>query len=132
VRLIWNVLRVYSYLFEAALCGAGLLLGVFALASSNLHLDVVWLPGSGGHQLRWIFGLSALGLICVALAVFGVMRVLLFLYSGAIAVILFRGLLLSTQVTFSSAAEARLAVFFVLGSFLAFCGSFPLVPRRRR
>jgi hypothetical protein len=132
VRLIWNVLRVYSYLFEAALCGAGLLLGVFALASSNLHLDVPWLPGSGGHQLRWILGLSVLGLICVALAIFGVMRVLLFLYSGTIAYFLFRGLLLSTQVTFSSGADARLAFVFVLASILAFFGSFPLVPRRRR
>lgn len=132
MRLAWNILRVYSYLFEAALCGAGLLLGAFALASSNLHLDVVWLPGSGDHQLRWILGLSALGLVCVALAIFGVMRVLLFLYSGTIAYFLFRGLLLSTQVTFSSEAEARLALFFVLASILAFFGSFPLAPRRRR
>jgi hypothetical protein len=123
---------VYSYLFEAVLCGAGLLLSAFVLASRNLHLDVVWLPGNGDHQLRWIIGLSLLGLICVALAVFGVMRVLLFLFSGAIAVVLFRGLLLSSQVTFSSTAEAWFAVFVVLGAFLAFFGAFPVGTARRR
>jgi hypothetical protein len=118
-------------LFEAALCGAGLLLAAFTLASSHVDLNVLWLPASGGQQLPLILGLSIVGLICVALAMFGITRSLLFLFSGAVAYFLIRGLFLNSTYTFSGESEVHFALLVVLASILAFAGAFP-IPRRRR
>ena len=124
MRLVGHFLRLYSYAFETALCGAGLLLGVFTLASSNVDVRVPWLPWTGAAQMQWIVGLSIAGIISVALALFGMMRTLLFLFSAVVVAILVRGLF-STQYTFSGTSEARNALLLILGALVAMIGAYP-------
>ena len=127
-----NFLRVYSYVFETVLCGMGLLLCLFAFANHNVTVDVPWLPWSGSAGIQWIAGLSLAGILCVALAGFGVVRFLLFLYAGGVVYILFRGLFISAKYTFSGPNDARYAVYLVIAAFIAFLGAFPMRNRRTR
>jgi hypothetical protein len=119
------LLRFYSYLFETVLCAAGLLLGGFAVTNSNIDVRVPWLPWTGTDQMHWIVGLSIAGIFSVALAVFGTLRSLLFLFSAIVVGVLIRGLFLSTQYTFSGGNEARNAVILVTGALFALIGAYP-------
>lgn len=125
MRLLGHLLRFYSYLFETVLCAAGLLLGVFALSSSNIDVKVPWLPWTGTDQMHWIVGLSIAGICSVALAVFGTLRSLLFLFSAFVVGVLIRGLFLNTQYAFSGGNDARNAVILVTGALLALIGAYP-------
>lgn len=132
MRLIRHFLRLYSYLFETAVCGAGLLLGVYTAASSNVEVHVPWLPWAGREQIRWVVGLSVVGILSVALAVFGTLRMLLFLFSAVVVGVLMRGLFMNLQYSFGGAEDAFHALLFVLAAFLAFIGAFPGFGGRRR
>jgi hypothetical protein len=134
LRLLGHFLRFYSYVFETALCAAGLLLGAFALTSSNIEVRVPWLPWTGTEQMKWIVGLSIAGIFSVALASFGTLRSLLFLFSAIIAGILIRGLFLNTQYSFAGRGDARNAAILVSAALLALIGAYPgfAKPRRRR
>ena len=132
MRLIGHLLRFYSYIFETVLCGAGLLLGGFALVSSNVDVRVPWLPWNGVGQMRWIIGLSILGICSVALAAFGTVRALLFLFSATVVGVLMRGFFINTQYTFPGREGARDAGLLILGALLAWVGSYPGFGGRRR
>jgi len=125
LRLLGHLLRFYSYLFETALCGAGVLLGGFAAANSNVDVSVPWLPWTGTHQIQWIAGLSIAGILSVALALFGTLRSLLFVFSAFVVGVLIRGLFLNTQYTFSGRNDAQNAIMLIAGAMLAAIGAYP-------
>ncbi len=130
MRLLREVLRIYSYTFETVLCAGGLAVSVFVLRSRNVSLSLSWLPWTGPEQLRWILGLSMAGLVAVALAVSGITRWLLVLFSAAAVSILAKGLFLNTQYAFSGGGDVRNAVLVILGAVLAFLGAW-FAPKRR-
>lgn len=123
-----NVLRVYSYIFEAILCFMAIAVSAVTLLSGNEDLNLAWLPWTGQKLTAWLLSLGLLGLICAALAAAGRLRVLLFLFSLAALVILARGLFLSSY-SFGDAAEAKRALWLVLAALLAFIGAWPILPR---
>ncbi len=130
MRLVGHLLRLYSYVFETVLCAAGLLLGGFAMASSHTDVGVPWLPWTGANQIRWIVGLSLAGLCSVALAAFGAVRTLLFLFSAIVLGVLVRGLFVNTQYTFSGRDDVRNAIILVAGALLALIGAYPGLVKR--
>jgi hypothetical protein len=129
---VGHFLRVYSYIFETVLCGAGMLLGGFAAFSSNLDVRVPWLPWNGPQQVAWILGLSVAGLVSVALAAFGLARTILFIFSAVVVGVLIRGLFVNTGYSFAGQSDARHALFLILGAVLAFIGAYPAWGKRNR
>jgi hypothetical protein len=127
-----NVLRVYSYIYGAVLCGMGLLLCAFFAASKNVQPNLRWLPWTPETQIYWIVGLSLLGLASILLAALGKFRVLFFVFSGYVLYILIRGLFISPQHTFSGPSEARNAALVVLGALVSFVGALPIATPKRR
>jgi hypothetical protein len=130
LRFLRHVLRVYSYLFELALCGMGLLLSIFGMVNRNLAVGVPWLPWSGPDGLKWLLGTSLLGLLCVFLAVIGTARILLFFFSGAVVYILVKGLFINTQYAFANQEAARNALLLVIAAIVAFLGAIPMARKR--
>ena len=126
-----SFLRVYSYLFEAVLCAAGILFSLVLAASENVAPQVTFLPWPNDQQLYWIAGLSILGLILILLAIMGRLRILFFLFSGYIAFVLIRGLFISPRHTFAGPDAARNALLIALGALLAFIGAIPQARRKR-
>ncbi len=132
MRLLSDFLRVYSYIFETVLCGMGLLLCGFSLTTSNVAIQVPWLPWSGAEQIRWILGLSIAGIASVWLAAIGAVRVLLFLFSGAVVWFLVRGLFLTSQYTFTGRNDARNALVLVFAALVALIGAYPGFGAKRK
>ena len=127
---LWNVLRVYSWIFQTVLCGMAIALVLATVLTGSQGFDVGWLPFPGDKQMLWLLALGVLGLICVYLAVTGRLRFLLFLFAIHSAYTLIKGLFLSSY-SFAGPADGRNAAILVAGAVLAAIGSFPVGPRRK-
>jgi hypothetical protein len=122
---LWNVLRVYSWVFQTVLCGMAIALSVVTLVTGSHGLDVTWLPFPGDKQMSWLLALGVVGLICVFLAVTGKLRFLLFLFAIHSAYTLIKGLFLSSY-SFAGPQDGRNAAILCAAAFLASIGSFPV------
>jgi hypothetical protein len=129
---LWNVLRVYSWIFQTVLCVMAILLSVATIVTGSQGLDVTWLPFPGDKQMVWLVALGVVGLICVFLSVTGRLRFLLFLFAIHSAYALIKGLFLSSY-SFAGPDEGRNAAILCAAAFLASIGAFPAStePRRR-
>jgi hypothetical protein len=95
VQALKTLLRLFSYLFHGLL--ALFLMGVsgLALTSGAPSLDLGMLPWTG-MTLAWVvFAGAFVGLLSVLLAIASRWRILFFLWSLAVAVLLVRGYLFS-------------------------------------
>ena len=119
-----HVLRGYSYVFEGVLSLMAIGVGSLAALSTNASLHIGWLPFDQQRLTGWLLGLGIAGLLCVLLAVLGRLRILLFLFALAVAVILIKGWFLGTY-TFAGPADAKSAAYLAAGSLLAAVGSIP-------
>jgi hypothetical protein len=128
---LWNVLRVYSWIFQTILCGMAILVSVAALVTGTGPLDIPWILFPPDRQIPYLIGLGVLGLFFVVLAVAGKFRFLLWLFSIHSAYMLIKGLMLSTVYSFSGPVEARNAAIVCAGAFLASIGSFPISANSR-
>ena len=120
-----GLLRVYSWIFEALLCLLGIGVSIVSLtvgASDPVKID--WLPWNEGALPAWLIGLGILGLFLVFLAITGRLRILLFLFAAGVSALLAKGLFFTTH-SFEGPTEARIALYVVLGSLLAFLGAWP-------
>ena len=88
------LLRVYAYVFEGLLALFFLAVAAMALLS-NAPLGLGFLPWKGDALPRWLLGSCVFGLLSLVLALAGKLRVLFFLWSLAVLVMLFRGFFLS-------------------------------------
>ena len=61
-------LRIFSYIFEAALSLIAIALATITLLSPSVDLRLGWLPWTGAKLNYWLLGLGIAGLICVLLA----------------------------------------------------------------
>ena len=128
---LWNVLRVYSWIFQTVLCVMAIMLSVVTIVTGSQGLDVRWLPFPGDKQMTWLLALGVLGLICVFLAVTGRLRFLLFLFAIHSAYTLIKGLFMSSY-SFAGPMEGRNAALLCAGAILAVIGSFPVSGGSRR
>ncbi len=123
-----GVLRVYSWIFEAILCLMAIAFGLVGFVTGG-GIQLGWLPWSGNAVLAWTAGLGILGLFCVLLAIAGRLRILQFLFSLTVVVLLVRGLFMGSYV-FAGPAQAKNAAYLVAAAFVAFIGAWPDGRRR--
>ena len=129
MRAIALLLRLYSYVFEFLLSLIALVLGIIgALGSNNISLDI--LPWSGASLTHWLTGLGLAGMLCTILAMVGVLRFLFPLWAAYVMVLLFRGYLFGGY-SFGGMDGFKQALWFFLGSVLAFIGSLTVFGRKR-
>lgn len=117
-------LRIFSYLFAGVLA-----LFAFAIAALSLRsggeLNLGFLPWTGKPLSYWLLGLALAGLITLLLAMSGTMRVLFFLWTLGIFVLVFKGMFLSLYRFTGGAVSFKAGVLLTLGLLLATIGSFP-------
>jgi hypothetical protein len=122
VEIVRTIMRFFSYIFHGLL--ALLLLGLASLAGfsgdHNLRLDM--LPWTGKALTWWLFGLSLFGLVAVVLAVKGILRVLFFVWSAAVLVLMIKGYFLSSY--FFRPGEFSTVVYMNAGAALALIGAW--------
>jgi hypothetical protein len=118
------LLRIYSYLFGAALALFALAIAVLSLRSGG-ELNLGFLPWTGKPLSYWLLGLALAGLITLLLAMSGTMRVLFFLWSLGIFVLVFKGMFLSLYRFTGGAVSFKAGVGLTVGILLGAVGSFP-------
>jgi hypothetical protein len=129
--VIGALLRIYSYLYHAALSLLLLALGLVALQSPSHTLKLDMLPWSGGALTRWLLGLGLAGLLSVFLALIGKWRLLFLLWAAAAFVLMFRGYFLGSYV-FSGESEFRYAAYGTLGAMFAVLGAWSALRKKKR
>ena len=118
------LLRMFSYLFGAALALFVLAISALSLRSGG-ELNFGFLPWTGKPLSYWLLGLALTGLITLLLAMSGTMRVLFFLWSLGVFVLLFKGMFLSLYRFTGGAVSFKAGVGLTVGMLLAAIGSFP-------
>ncbi len=118
------LLRIYSYLFGAALALFALAISALSLRSGG-ELNLGFLPWTGKPLSYWLLGLALAGLITLLLAMSGTMRVLFFLWNFGIFVLLFKGMFVSLYRFTGGAVSFKAGVGLTVGMLLGAIGSFP-------
>jgi hypothetical protein len=129
VGIIKALLRIFSYIFEGVL--ALFVLGISLMSlRSGAALNLEFLPWTGMKLSYWLLGLALAGLITLLLALAGRLRVLFFLWSLAVLVLLFRGLFLSFY-PFTGPVTFKAALELTAGMILGTIGAIPWARRAR-
>ena len=122
MEIVRAIMRIFSYIFHGLL--ALLLLALASLAGfsgdHNLRLDM--LPWTGKALTWWLFGLSLFGLVAVMLALKGTLRVVFFVWSAAVLVLMLKGYFLSPY--YFRPGEFSTVVYMNLGAVLALIGAW--------
>ena len=124
------LLRWFSYLFHGLL--SLFLIGVsgLALATGVPSINLKMLPWSGPTLVYVLLGGGLFGLLSVLLAMLKKFRLLFFLWSLAVTVVLIRGYLLGGY-RFAP-GEARTAAYLIAASLLALLGAWLQMWRKLR
>jgi hypothetical protein len=129
VAFLRGFLRVYSWIFETIISLIAIAAAVAEIAfAGDVHLG--WLPWEGNTLLAWLIVGGLLGLLFVILAIRGKMRVLLFLFSIGVFVLLVKGLFMGPY-AFDGPGPAQRAALLVAGALLAIVGAWPMAEKRR-
>jgi len=124
VGIFKALLRVFSYIFGGLL--AFFLTAVSSLAlAHHSDLDMGFLPWTGTQLSVWLLGSGLFGLVFVLLAMAGKLRVLFFLWSAAVFVMLLRGFFLTHYLFLSGLVMFKTAVYLTLGAVAGAIGAFP-------
>jgi hypothetical protein len=129
VEIIRAFLRFYSYLFHGLLALFLIAISGLAMASDapNLHLDM--LPWRGSTLLHVLFFGSFAGLLTLILALYGTLRVLFFLWSLIVAVLLVKGYVFSGYRFAPS--ELKTAAWLMALAWIAVLGAWFQMTRER-
>ena len=92
MRVVWLVLRIYSYVFEILLCLFMIALGLVGGSQLDLHGLVPWEPPVVG---RWLVITAIIGIICTVLAITLWFKYLHPVWALLVLVMLFRGFIFS-------------------------------------
>lgn len=131
MAFLWNVVRVYSWIYGTIFCLLAIAVAVAVLLSGDQSLRIGWLPWTHEHLLAAMLVLAIVGLVSVGFAVTGRFRILLFLFSLYALYLLVSGLFVNLGYSFTGPEEARNALIVTAGAALAFIGAWPLVKSRR-
>jgi len=128
VEVVKAIIRAFSYVFHTILAlflaaASGMAL---AFASQSLHLDM--LPWTGRTLAFVVFFGSLCGLLTVALAVTGRLRLLFFLWSLVVTVLMIKGYFFSGY-RFEP-GSVRTALYLILGSLLSLLGAWSQMMRQ--
>jgi hypothetical protein len=117
------IVKIYSYAFHLVLAFflTGLALMAFFTGMHNMRLDM--LPWTGAALSWWLLGLGLAGIVCVALAVMGVLRILFLLWTVAVVALMIRGYVFSPY-TFGGWEGFRMIVLLLAGACLAAVGGW--------
>lgn len=118
------LLRIFSYLFGAALALFVLAISVLSLRSVG-ELNLGFLPWTGKPLSYWLLALALTGLVTLLLAMSGTMRVLFFIWSLGIFVLMFKGMFLSLYRFTGGAVSFKAGVGLTVALLLGVIGSFP-------
>lgn len=122
--------RIYAYLYHFVL--TLFLLGIgFIAASTGNYLRLGMLPWTGEKLTQVVLVLGVVGLLCVMLAVTGLLRWLFPIWALVAAILMLRGFFL-TPYTFSGSDQFRGAVWLTIGAWAAFLCSLTVLHRRKR
>jgi hypothetical protein len=121
------LLRAYSYIFEGLLALFVIAICGVALATHS-PLNLAFLPWTGVALTYWLLSLAVAGLVTLLLALGGKVRVLFFLWSLAVFVLLFKGLFVSFY-SFAGPVSFKTAAWLTLGSLVGALGAFPWARR---
>ena len=131
--LLAGFMRIYSYLFHGLLCLLLLILAFLGWISGAPNFQLPIFPWKDTALLIWLAVLGLAGLGAIVLAILGNLRIVFFVWTLAVAVVLIRGYLFSGY-TFSGAADFRNTMLLLLGALLAVAGgwfTFRRTPARR-
>src|SRR5947208_17135188 len=123
------VMQLFAFLFHAVLALFLFAVATVALASGSASLHLSMLPWTGGALSYALFFGALLGLLTIVLAVRGTLRVLFFLWSLGVLVLLVKGYFLSGY--HFAPGEVSTAVYLIIGSLLALTGAWFQMWRRR-
>jgi len=115
------LLRLYSYLYHLVLALFLIGLGIVSIWNGK-DLSLGMLPWQGSTLTQAVLVLGTVGLVCLMLALTGVLRWLFPLWALVVIVLMARGFFLSSY-TFSGADQFRGALWLTLGAVGAFLGS---------
>ncbi|HWB82568.1 MAG TPA: hypothetical protein VG675_00365 [Bryobacteraceae bacterium] len=117
-----GLLRIFSYLFHLVL--TLFLIGASALgmAGGPQVLKLGMLPWTGDTLVHVLFFGDIIGLVLVLLAIFGVNRVLFFLWSLLVAVLMIKGFIFSSY--HLPAGSLKTAIWLIILSLLALAGAW--------
>ena len=129
---LWNVLRVYSWIFQAVLSLMAIAVAIAAYVTGSGDLMIPWVVFPGPNQAPWLIGIGLVGLLCVLLAATGKLRILLFLFAIHTLYMLVKGIFLSPTYSFSGPNEFRNAIILTVAAFFAVIGAWPVAPGKKR
>jgi hypothetical protein len=122
VAALKALMRVFSYLFHGLL--TLFLLGISVVAlSSGQPLQLEMLPWQGRTLTWWLLGSALLGLLSVILAICRRWRLLFFLWSLAVLVVMARGFFFS-RYYFADPPEFHWALYLTAGALIAAFGAW--------
>jgi hypothetical protein len=127
---LWNVLKVYSWIFQAILCLMAIAVAVAAIVTGSGNLNIPWVIFHAPQNL-FLLGIGLVGLLCVFLAIKGSWRILLFLFSIHTLYMLVKGLFMSGY-SFAGPDDFRNAVILAVAAFFAVVGAWPIGNKSRR
>jgi hypothetical protein len=129
---LWNVLRVYSWIFQTVLCLTAIAVSLAAYVTGSGDLVIPWVAFHASNQAPFLICIGVLGLFCVVLAVRGNLRILLFLFAIHSLYMLVKGLFINAGYSFAGPDDFRNAVILTVGAFFAVVGAWPVGPSKRR
>ena len=127
------IVKLFSYAFHLvlALFVTGLAVLAFSTGTHNLRLDI--LPWTGMTLSWWLLGLGLAGLLAIALAVLGVLRVLFLVWTVVVVGLMVRGFFFSPYM-FGGWEGLRMVLLLLAGACLAAVGGwlqFRYAPAKR-
>jgi hypothetical protein len=123
VKGLGVIMRVYSYIFHFLLSACLLALSVVTLISGVHSLKLDMLPWKDAQLTYSVLILGVAGLLAVGLAVKGVLRLVFFLWTVAVMVLMVRGYFFGPYF-FGDTGEFFSTLALVLGAVLACAGAW--------
>jgi uncharacterized membrane protein len=117
-----------SYVFHGLLCLLLLAMSGLAMAAGAQTLQLGMLPWTGSTLLYVLFFGALLGLATLILAIKGRLRLLFFVWSLAVTVLLLKGYIFSGYRFVPG--EFRTASYLIVGSIIALAGSWVQIGRK--
>ncbi len=125
------LLRIYSYLYELLVSLFVLGLALIAFPSHGSGLNLGMLPWTGHRLIHWLLIIGLVGLLSVALALFGKLRFLFLLFSLTVFALMSRGYFLGAY-AFSGKDEFRMAIWMTFGALVAIFGAWSQFRLKRK
>ena len=116
------IMRYFSYLFHGVLALFSIAVAALALGNGTAELHLGMLPWSGDTLIYVLLFGALFGLLTIALAIKGVLRILFLIWSFVVFVLLLKGYILSGYKFAPN--EFRIALYLIAGAFLSMFGAW--------